>query len=78
MYKCTIFVNSINNDGMEGKKKLIFIVNPISGTQNKEQILNLLEERIDRELYEYKIVRTEYAGHAAEIASQAATELIWL
>ena len=59
---------------MEGKKKLIFIVNPISGTQNKEQILNLLEERIDRELYEYKIVRTEYAGHAAEIASQAATE----
>ena len=30
----------------ENMKKLIFIVNPISGTQSKELILNLLDEKI--------------------------------
>ena len=35
----------------ENMKKLIFIVNPISGTQSKELILNLLDEKIDKEKY---------------------------
>ncbi len=58
---------------MECKKKIVFIVNPISGTQNKRLILNHLEEKIDKNKYNYKIVHTEYAGHAMEIASQAAS-----
>ena len=53
-------------------KKLIFIVNPISGTQSKELILNLLDEKIDKEKYIWDVVYTKRAGHAIEIAAQAA------
>lgn len=56
----------------DNKKQIIFIVNPISGTHNKTAILNLIDERIDKEKYEYQIIRTERAGHAIEIAAQAA------
>lgn len=58
----------------EYKKKIIFIVNPISGTQSKELILSLLDERIDKEKYSWSVVYTERAGHAIEIASQAAAD----
>ena len=56
----------------ENKKKIIFIVNPISGTQSKELVLSLLDEKIDKEMYTWEIVYTERAGHAIEIAADAA------
>jgi YegS/Rv2252/BmrU family lipid kinase len=59
---------------MTPKKQIIFIVNPISGTQNKRAILKLIDERINRDLFDYRIVRTQYAGHAVEIARQAAED----
>ena len=58
----------------EKMKKITFIVNPISGTQGKELILNLLNEKIDKEKYIWNVVNTERAGHAIEIAAQAARE----
>ena len=58
----------------ENIKKLIFVVNPISGTQNKELILSLLDEKIDKEKYSWDIVYTERAGHAIDIAAQAALQ----
>lgn len=63
---------------MEDKKQIIFIVNPISGTHNKAAILNLIYERIDREKYEYQIIRTERAGHAIEIAAEAAKNNVYM
>ena len=56
----------------ENMKKLIFIVNTISGTQIKELIINLLDEKIDKEKYTWDVVYTKRAGHAIEIAAQAA------
>ena len=53
---------------------MIFIVNPISGTQGKKAILKWIDERLDRTLYEYEVVKTEYAGHATEIAANAVKE----
>lgn len=53
------------------KKKIIFIVNPISGTQNKEAILKLIDQHIDRTVLDPVIVKTEYAGHAFNIAREA-------
>ena len=38
----------------ENKKKIIFIVNPISGTQSKELVLSLLDEKIDKEMYTWE------------------------
>ncbi|WP_294635113.1 diacylglycerol kinase family lipid kinase [uncultured Bacteroides sp.] len=56
------------------KKKISFIVNPKSGTQSKEHILHLLDEKLDRMKFLSEIVYTEYAGHAIEIAAQKAKE----
>ncbi|MBO5251042.1 MAG: diacylglycerol kinase family lipid kinase [Bacteroidaceae bacterium] len=56
---------------MTEKKKIVFVVNPISGTQGKKAILKNIEERIDRSVYDFEIVKTQYAGHASEIAAQA-------
>ena len=57
---------------MEQKKRIIFILNPISGTHSKEEIPNLIDSTLDKEQYDYEIRFTEYAGHAAEIAHDAA------
>ncbi len=57
-----------------GKKKIAFVVNPISGTESKEQILHLLDERIDRRLYQPEVVYTERPGHAVEIAADRARQ----
>lgn len=56
---------------MSLKKQIVFVVNPISGTHNKEMILRLIVERLDRTKYDYRISRTQYAGHACEIARKA-------
>ena len=59
---------------MNEKKRVTFIVNPISGTHGKEAILRTVEEKIDRNQYDYTICRTQYAGHAEELALHAAQE----
>lgn len=56
------------------KKKISFIINPISGTQNKEQILKWLDQKLDKEKYIPEVIYTEWAGHAVEIAAQKAKE----
>lgn len=56
------------------KKKIVFVINPISGTQGKEQILAWVNEKLDREKYDMEVVYTEYAGHAVQIAAQKAAE----
>lgn len=56
---------------MTDKKKIVFVVNPISGTQGKKAILKWIEERLDRSIYDYSIVKTEYAGHATQITALA-------
>ena len=56
------------------KKEIVFIVNPISGTSSKRGFDKKVEQLIDKERFSWRIVRTEYAGHAAEIASRCAAE----
>ena len=52
---------------METKKRITFVVNPISGTHGKEFILRLIEKELNHSIYDYSIRKTEYAGHASEI-----------
>ena len=61
---------------MTEKKRIVFVVNPISGTQGKKAILKWIDERLDRSLYDYTIVKTEYAGHATQIAANAVQEKV--
>ena len=65
MYFCT----------MQNKKKsIIFIVNPISGTKSKDALPSLIKQFIDESIYDCEVIKTQYAGHAAEIASMCAKE----
>ena len=57
---------------MMRKKKITFILNPISGTHSKDEIPALIEELLDKEQFEYTVRFTEYAGHAAEMAKEEA------
>ena len=50
------------------KKKITFILNPISGTHNKNMIPEYIDEIISKDDFDYEIRSPEYAGHAAEIA----------
>ena len=61
---------------MTDKKRIVFVVNPISGTQGKKAILKWIDERLDRSIYDYSIVKTEYAGHATQIAANAVQEKV--
>ena len=54
------------------KKSILFIVNPKSGVQKKRQIPLLIEKNIDRNKYDFSVERTQYAGHACELARAAA------
>ena len=54
------------------KKKIAFILNPISGTHSKKEIPELIEKTLDHEQFDHQLILTEYAGHAAEIAKNCA------
>ena len=56
------------------KASITFVVNPISGTHSKDEIPALIASGLDKERFEYDIVFTEYAGHAAEIARTCAEQ----
>ena len=54
------------------KKQIVFIVNPISGTSRKKGFDGIASKVIDKDKYDYEIIRTEYAGHARELAQHFA------
>ncbi len=59
------------------KNRIIFIINPKSGVQGKEQIIRCLGERLERNSVQHEIVYTQYAGHAVQIAAQKAHEGVY-
>jgi diacylglycerol kinase (ATP) len=58
------------------KKKIRFIVNPISGFGKQKIIEKLVEQNLDRMLFDYNIVYTKAAKHATDLAKQAVLENI--
>lgn len=56
------------------KKTVVFIVNPISGKESVEEKCRCIDSVLDKSLFNYKVVYTERAGHATEIASHYAQE----
>lgn len=56
------------------KLKILYLINPVSGTQHKQKIAELAAELTDHDRYEPQIVYTQYAGHAAELAAEAARD----
>ncbi len=56
------------------KKKIMFVINPISGVYKKKNIPEKIGKYIDYVQYDYTIRFTQYAGHATLIAQQAVEE----
>lgn len=56
------------------KRKVRFIVNPISGVGKKNALPKLIEDTLDHSLFEYDIAYTEYAAHAKLLAAQSVEE----
>jgi len=56
------------------KRKLLFIINPASGIDNKGQIARVINENIDKTLYEHDVLHTSHPGHGHLIGQQAAKE----
>ena len=54
------------------KKKILTIVNPISGTKSKSDAHSLLETYLNKDLFDYEIRYTDHPGHATEMARKAA------
>lgn len=54
------------------QKKIRFIVNPNSGTKNKNEIVSFIHEVFPQTDFYYEIKFTEYKGHATELATEAA------
>lgn len=59
---------------MDGRKRIVFVINPVSGTHGKKAILDLLYTKIDRDKYNFDVLKTDRAGHAVEIAANAAAD----
>ena len=53
------------------RQRLRFIVNPYSGVNKKESVLNNIPQYIDTDKFSYEICITEYAGHAEVFAKEA-------
>lgn len=53
------------------KKKILFIVNPISGGFNKTFFPSLVDKHLNHQIFDAQIVFSEYIGHAKKIAKNA-------
>ncbi|MBI2257546.1 MAG: diacylglycerol kinase family lipid kinase [Flavobacteriia bacterium] len=58
------------------KKSIYFIINPISGIENKDKVPLFIKQFIDKELFNYDIFFTEYPKHAIEISKKAISKKI--
>ena len=59
---------------MNTKKKILFIINPVSGIGKQKRIENALPKLLDKNKFEHEIRYTEKVNHAKEISAQASKE----
>ncbi|NDV64464.1 diacylglycerol kinase family protein [Bacteroides sp. 224] len=57
-------------------KKVLFIINPKSGTQSKNSLTSLINEVIDKTRFTWEVIYTQYAGHASELTIKATEDKV--
>ncbi len=55
-------------------RRMVFIVNPMSGTKTQRNIRQFIDTQLNHRLFEYVVWETERAGHATELAKKAVAE----
>jgi diacylglycerol kinase (ATP) len=53
------------------KIKVKFIINPKSGAHDKSHIVDIIEEYIDSNKYDFEVLWTKYSGHGYRLAKEA-------
>ncbi|MFH1296676.1 MAG: diacylglycerol kinase family protein [Bacteroidota bacterium] len=56
------------------KERVVFIVNPVSGSKRQKRIEEVVDKYLDKSRFSYKVLFTEEKGHASQIARQAVKE----
>lgn len=56
------------------KKKLLFIINPLSGVGRHKTVEKLIEKKLNKNIFDYKIAFTHYSKHATELSKKAVEE----
>ena len=68
LHQCLFYISQME------RKKILFIVNPISGTHSKENVPDWVQNTLDKNIFVPEIVFTRYGGHAAELTREAVKE----
>ena len=58
---------------MKIKKKILFIINPISGRHLQKTRVKSLQKLLDPSKFDISVVYTEFSGHASQLAQNAVT-----
>lgn len=58
------------------KKRIQFLINPISGGKNKKMFEKLARKHLDVNLFDAEFIVTEHANHASELAKKALADEI--
>ena len=66
---CCIFAK--NEVQVSQKKKILFIINPKSGTGGKRSVPRLVRSLIDKQKFDVLIKETRYVAHACELSKEA-------
>ncbi len=53
------------------KKKLLYIINPVSGTNHKKDISEKINQYTDHNLFDFELIETQYPNHAYKLAQNA-------
>ena len=56
---------------MEQKKKILVLINPISGTNNKAYLPEIVNEKLNHEIFDIEIRFTQRANHAYALSREA-------
>jgi YegS/Rv2252/BmrU family lipid kinase len=56
------------------KKKILFIINPISGVGRHKTVEKLIDEKLDRSIFDYELSYTNASKHAIELSKKAVEE----
>lgn len=59
---------------MSQRTKVRFIINPTSGTRSRKDVEALIHQHLNQDKYAHDIVYTERAGHAPDMAHEAANQ----
>jgi diacylglycerol kinase (ATP) len=58
---------------IDNRKKIRFIINPISGIGKQKKIESLIQHQVDSAQFDYEICYTKDKAHATELSREAAT-----